>query len=157
MMTFQQFLERHAQQQQHQERRERRNEWIAAVERLLNQLRTWLAESDPAKVLDVVPVEVERAEPDLGAYRISSLKISLGDGAVQVIPIGRNVVGVVGPRGAGGIRAEGRVDITDGIRKYILYRTLDDGQEKWYALDEDFQAALFDRGRLEAILLDLLS
>jgi hypothetical protein len=66
-------------------------------------------------------------------------------------------VGVVGPQGDVGIRAEGRVDITDGIRRHILYRTLKDAQEKWYALDERYQAAPLDRTRFEEILQDLLS
>lgn len=156
-MTFQEFLERHAQQRQHKEQRARREEWIAAVGRLLGQLRTWLAEADPAGVLEVLPMEVEKAEPGLGIYRIPSLKISLGGAAVEVVPVGRNVIGTVGPQGDVGIRAEGRVDITDGIRRYILYRTLNDGQERWYALDERFQATPLDRGRLEGMLQDLLS
>jgi hypothetical protein len=157
MMTFREFLDKQAKQQRHKERRERREEWVAAVGRLIERLRAWLAESDPDKVLDVVPIEVEKAEPDLGVYRVPGLRIGLGDAAVQVVPVGRNVVGTVGPRGDLGVRAEGRVDITDGIRKSILYRTLRDGQEAWYALDEHFQAAPLDRGRLEGILQDLLS
>jgi hypothetical protein len=156
-MTFREFLEKQAQQRHPRERRERREEWIAAVARLINQVRGWLDESDPDKVLAVVPMEIEAIESGLGTYTVQSLKISLDDAAVQVVPVGRNVVGIVGPQGDAEVRAEGRVDITDGIRRYILYRTLKDGQEKWYALDERFQAAPLDRGRLEGILQDLLS
>lgn len=156
-MTFREFLEKQAEQQRHKERRERREEWTAAVGRLIDRLRAWLAESDPKQVLDVLPMETEIAEPGLGVYRVPGLKVSLGDAAVRVVPVGRNVVGLVGPQGDVGGRAEGRVDITDGIRKYILYRTLQEGQENWYALDERFRAAPLDRGRLEGILQDLLS
>lgn len=155
-MTFQEFLERRSQQSHHKERRELREEWMTAVRRLIDQLRGWLAESDPRGVLEVAPLEVEVAEPGLGAYRVAGLKISLGQAAVQVAPVGRNVVGMVGPQGDAGIRAAGRVDVTDGIRKYILYRTLKEG-ENWYALDERFQAAPLDRTRFEEILQDLLS
>jgi hypothetical protein len=157
VMTFQEFLERRANQQQHRVRRERREEWIAAVGRLMDQLRAWLAEADPASVLDVIPITMEKAEPGLGIYSIPGLKISLGNAAVQVVPIGRNAVGHVGPQGDSGMPAEGRVDITDGVRKYILYRTLENRQDKWHALDEHFQARPLDRGQLEAILQDLLS
>jgi hypothetical protein len=156
-MTFREFLETKAQQSHHRERRERREEWITAVRQLVEQLRAWLAESDPAGVLDIVPMEIERAEPGLGIFRIPSLKISLGEAAVEVMPVGRYAVGMVGPQGDAGMRAEGRVDITDGIRRYILYRTLQDAQEKWYALDERFQAVPLDRARFEGILQDLLS
>jgi hypothetical protein len=156
-MPFREFLEKRAQHPHQRERRERREEWITAVHRLVEQLRAWLAESDPGAVLDVVPIEIEKAEPGLGVYRIPGLKVRLGEAAVEVVPVGRNVVGGVGPQGAVGVQAEGRVDVTDGIRRYILYRTLQDGQEKWYALDERFQAAPLDRVRLEGILQDLLS
>jgi hypothetical protein len=156
-MTFQEFLEKRAQEGHHRDRRERRDEWIAAVGRLLEQLQAWLAEADPAKVRDVIPIEVERAEPALGSYTIPGLKIRLGETAVQVLPVGRDAVGFVGPQGQGGTPVEGRVDITDGVRRYILYRTRNDGEERWYALDERFQATHLDRGRLEGILQDLLS
>lgn len=157
-MTFREFLEKQAEQRHHKERRQRREEWIAAVCRLIDQLCAWLAESDPDKVLAVVPMEIEAIEPGVGTYRVPSLKISLADAAVQVVPVGRNVVGIVFPQGDGvGIHAEGRVDITDGLRRYILYRTLKDGQEQWYALDEHLHAVPLDRGRLEGILQDLLS
>src|SRR5262249_7175153 len=157
MTTFQEFLEKLARQQHHKERQERREEWIAAIGRLLGTLRAWLAESDPNGLLDVVPLEIERAEPALGVYRVPSLKIGLGDVSVQVVPIGRDAVGFVGPRGNGGIRTEGRVDITDGVRKYILYRTLQNQQEQWSVVDERFQVTPLDRSRLEEILQDLLS
>jgi hypothetical protein len=157
MMTFPEFLKKKAQEPQHTQRRERRDEWVAAVDRLINQLRAWLAASDPEQVLEVVPLHFEKGEPNLGVYQVDGLKIGVGDASVQVVPVGRDVVGLVGPRGDSGVRAEGRVDITDGVRKYILYRTLKDGQEKWYALDERFEAAPLDQGRLEVILLDLLS
>ena len=157
-MTFREFLDKQAQQkQQHEERRQRREQWIAALDRLIKQLSAWLAEADPGRVLDVVRTDVERAEPGLGTYQAPSLTISLGEAAVLVVPVGRDVVGIVGSQGDIGIRAEGRVDITDGIRKYILYRTLKDGQEKWYALDEHFKAEPLNREQLEKILQDLLS
>jgi hypothetical protein len=157
MMTFREFLDKQAQRSDHVERRQRRDEWVAVVGRFLNQLRAWLVESDPKGVLDVVPMEIERFEPNLGSYRIAALKINLGASAVEVTPVGRNTVGIMEPPGDAVLRAEGRVDITDGIRRYICYRTLKEGQEKWYAVDERFQAWPLDKERVEAILQDLLS
>jgi hypothetical protein len=157
MTTFQDFLEKQAQRQGQKARAARRQEWIAAVDRLVGQLRMWLAESDPKHLLNVVQFEIERAEPDLGSYNISSLKIGLGDNAVEVTPVGRDAVGIVGAHSDNGVRAEGRVDITDGARKFILYRTLSGGEERWHALDERFHAEPFDKHRLECILQDLLS
>jgi hypothetical protein len=155
MLTLREFLHNKAQEENQTQRRERRNEWIA--DRLIKQICAWLAEADPDKVLEIIPLDLEKAEPELGVYRVPGLKLVAGDASVQVVPVGRNVVGLVGPRGEVSLRAEGRVDITDGVRKYILYRTLQDGRENWYALNERFEATVLDRGRLEAILVDLLS
>jgi hypothetical protein len=157
MITFREFLHQKAQEERESQRRERREEWTAAVDRLMKQLRAWLEQSDPEKVLELIPLEFDKAEQGLGLYRVPGLRISAGEASAQVVPVGRNVVGLVGPRGDAGVRADGRVDITDGTRKYILYRTLAEGQEKWYVLDERFNPTPLDQGRLEAILLDLLS
>jgi hypothetical protein len=157
MTTFQEFLDKQAKQQHHSGWREQRDEWIAAVSRLMEKLGAWLAESDPKKVLDVVPIEHRSIEPNLGIYIAPGLRISLNQTVVDVAPIGRNVISTIAPHGNAGVRSEGRVDITDGVRKYMLYRTLKDGQEIWYAVDERFQAAPLDRSRFEAILQDLLS
>ena len=51
--------------------------------------------SGPGQPLDVVPLEVEKWEPGLGTYKVPILKIGVGDAAVQVVPVGRNVVGTV--------------------------------------------------------------
>jgi hypothetical protein len=156
-MTFREFLRHKADEQRQPERRQRREEWIAAIGRLLDQLRAWLAESDPEHLLDVVQLELEKVEPGLGLDKAPSLEIGVGDAKVRVVPVGRNVVGAVDAHGNGGARAEGRVDVTDGVRKYILYRVIRDGQDHWYALNEAFKATPLDRERLEAILQDLFA
>jgi hypothetical protein len=155
-MTFQEVLHKKAAEQQQPFRRQRRDEWIGAVGRLLDQVRAWLAESDPEHLLDVVPLQIQTIEPGLGVFNIPSLKIGVGDSSIQVVPVGRFALGVVGIRGGPGVRAEGRVDITDGVRKHILYRILQDGQERWYVQVGDFEARPLDRSRLEDILQDLL-
>src|SRR3954452_5962706 len=104
-MTFQQFLESRARQVGSKERRDRRDEWVGAVARLVAQLRAWLAESDPQRVLDVVPLEIERVEPGLGLFSIQSLKVSLGLVSVQVGRVGWDAVGVVDVPGEKGVRA----------------------------------------------------
>jgi hypothetical protein len=63
-------------------------------------------------------------------------------------------------RGRGGSRI-GRarlVDITNRERRYLLLRSIEDGQDRWYVLDVVGEAPMpFDRDPLEAILEDLLS
>jgi hypothetical protein len=158
MMTFREFLHKKTEEQQHPERRQRLDDWAVAVSQLINQLRTWLRESDPDGLLHVSTRLVQKFEPGLGAFSTPVLEIAVGDATARVEPVARNAVGVVERRGEPPVRAEGRVDITDGSRKYILYRTIDkEGKDTWYALDERFEAAPLDRAKLEAILQDLLS
>src|SRR5262245_36709737 len=132
MPTFQEFLRKKAEEEQQPERRKRRDEWIGAVGRLIDQLRAWLAESHPEGLLDVIPLEVEKREPGLGSYKIPGLKVGIGDAAVRVVPMGRDALGLIESRGEAPMRAQGRVDITDGVQKYIFYRAIKDGQDVWY-------------------------
>jgi hypothetical protein len=54
-------------------------------------------------------------------------------------------------------RYEGRVDITDGLRKHILYRMTDEGSQAWVVMGNSGSPKRFDRDLLEKILWDLLS
>ena len=157
MSTLRELLKEKAHESNQRERREKRDEWVAAVKRLIGQFREWLREADPEQVLDVMTLDIEKLEQGLGTYHVPGLEISLDDTTVRVLPVGRNVVGFVGPRGDAGIRAVGRIDITDGSQKYILYRTTEGGEDRWYALDGRFEATLLDQHRFEAIMRDLLS
>src|SRR5258708_3711346 len=113
MPRLREFLEKKAGEMSQDERRKRREDWLAAVGRLVAQLRAWLREADEKSLLEIAPLDVEKLEQGLGAYKAEGLRITLGDSAVQVVPVGRNVVGFVGDGGDAGVRAEGRVDITD--------------------------------------------
>jgi hypothetical protein len=156
-MTLREFLQMKAGENGQPERQQRREEWVAAVGRLVSQLRAWLAEADPDKRLDVAQFEIETWERKLGGYLVPKLKIGFGARTIDVEPMGRYALGQVELPGQAPVLAEGRVDMTAGPRRYILYRLIRDGRDVWYALDEQFRAAPLDRERLEAILQDLLS
>jgi hypothetical protein len=156
MTSFQEFLHKKAEEQRQSFRREKRDEWIVAVRHLLDQIQTWLKEADPEGLLDFLDLEFEKAEVGLGRYKVPGLKIGVGDLAVQVVPVARNVVGSSRFLGDGA-QVIGRVDITDGIRKYILRRIQKEGSECWEVMDEEYGTAILDRPRLEAILQDLLA
>ena len=133
-----------------------RDEWVEAVNRLLLDIDTWLDEADTEGILDRLDAPLERAEVGLGRYTVQGLRISVGDLAVEVVPIARNVVG--SPRlGGVGAKLAGRVDIGDGIKKSIVRRVLSDHEEFWEVSDERFGATRLDRAKLEEILQDLLA
>jgi hypothetical protein len=62
-------------------------------------------------------------------------------------------------RGASGDAAEfaGRIDITDGFRKYNLYREVNQGKELWQIRDERNRFTYLNAESFERILQDLLS
>jgi hypothetical protein len=134
----------------------KRNEWCMAVGRLMTTLKQWVDESDKeSHVLESKLERVRLAEEELGTYEAQELLITLDPREVRVTPIARNVVGGVD---AGGIyvRADGRVDITDGARKYILYRIA--ATDSWRVVDPDtYTVGEFNRAAFESILQSLLA
>lgn len=157
-MTLREFLLQNAPREEMQ-RRQCREEWIAAVDRLLAQLRSWLAEAGTAELLDLEHLEFEKREQGLGAYPIKGLAIRFGERTVKVVPVSRNVLAHLGAYAEPGHeKAEGRVDITNGTYKYFLYRKLNDaGEEQWLVQDERADIRPLDREQFEAILQALLS
>ena len=133
-MTLREFLAKNAPDDEIRRRRDRQ-EWIDAVDRLLKQLRDWVTDADASGVLELEPLQFEKREQGLGAYHIGGLGINFGERSVKVVPVGRTVLAHLGPYGEPGHQnAEGRVDITNGIFKYSLYRKLTDvAPEQWLA------------------------
>jgi hypothetical protein len=157
-MTLREFLLKNFPRDEIQRRRWR-EDWIAYVDRLLKKLRDWLTEANAADLLDLEALEFEKREQGLGSYPIKGLAIHYGERTVKVVPVGRTVAAHLGPYAEPGHeKAEGRVDITNGIYKYYLYLKLNDaGEEQWLVQDERSGIRPLDRGQFEAILQDLLS
>src|SRR5258708_3342299 len=121
-MTLREFLLKNAPRaEQEKQRRQLREEWIEAVDRLLAQLRAWLTDATTAELLDLEPLEFEKREQGLGAYHIQGLAINFGESTVKVVPVGHIVLFHLGPYAEPRHeKAEGRVDITNGTYKYSL-------------------------------------
>ncbi len=156
-MTLREFLLKNAPRDEIR-RRQCREEWVGAVDRLLALLRGWLTDAGATDVLDLEPLEFEKREQGLGAYRVKGLAINFGETTVKVVPAGRNVLAHLGPYAEPGHeKAEGRVDITNGAYKYYLYRKLNDAGEQWLVQEERLGIRSLDREQFEAILQALLS
>lgn len=163
--SFQEFLRQKAKGSDLKDRNRSRAEWLGALNRLFDQVRVWLRESDPDDLIEVLPFEVERVEARLGVYDAPALKIRLGTDSVDVLPVGRYVNGplaleslkaIAGNAMRWGDLSGGRVDITNGEQKSLLLRSSEGGQDRWFTLGGPIPVPL-DRDRLEAILQDLLS
>lgn len=162
---FQDFLRQKADEFGGRDRNRKRLEWLQAIQGLLDQVRDWLRVADPENLLESVPYEVERVEGRLGIYDAPALKLRLGTDEIDIVPVGRFAIGPLPAQALKSLLGldgtddpvAGRVDVTNGERKYLLYRDVSTGQDRWYALGEQSQAVLLDQAHLESILQDLWS
>ena len=164
--SFQEFLRQKLEGSDWKDRKRLRAEWLGALNRLLDQIRAWLKESDPEGILEFVTYEVERVEGRLGVYDAPALKVRVNTDYAEVLPMGRftplplslplQSLLISDPQKWGNLSG-GRVDITNGERRHVLVRSIEDGQDRWYALKMDQVAPVqFNRACFEAILEDLL-
>jgi hypothetical protein len=88
------------------------DEWLSAVQRLLDQLRAWVGPVEAEGLLVVEPIELTRDEPELCRYRVPGLKLSTPTGhTVRIAPRARFVLGALG-----------RVDLLSPSHKLRLLR-----------------------------------
>jgi hypothetical protein len=114
-------------------------------------------------LLEILRFEVQRVEGRLGIYDAPGLKIRLATDEIDVLPVGRYAIGPLPAQAMKALLeltgtdgpAAGRVDITNGERRYLLLRDVSTGHDRWFAVDKHSRAALLDQARLEAILQDL--
>jgi hypothetical protein len=108
------------------------DEWHTAIERLFIQIREWLKESDPQGLIEIEEGQVEVREPGLGRYRVPRLNLRAFGKWIGIIPKARRTVGTATPpQKSAPERAEGRVDLTDELRRYVLYRFRDSARDVW--------------------------
>src|SRR5262245_53453532 len=127
---FREFLKEQAEKHQAEIRAGKATveEWRPAVEGLFAQLRAWLQESDPDGVIQIEVSQSEVTEPGLGSYRIPRLDLHAFGKWIGIIPKARRTVSTATPpQKSAPERAIGRVDITDELRRYVLYRFQEDG------------------------------
>lgn len=160
--SLKEFLEEQAEKLRADEHHwvERRDEWIAAVDRLTDQIQGWLTQADPdQKILKIRDCPYDLQEEGLGPYQVRGLSIGLGPWTVLVKPIARYVAG---PRSATGhihiSRAYGRVDLTDGMQKYMIFRVEKEPEDRWNIIEQDgFRLQVFNQASFEQALKSLLS
>jgi hypothetical protein len=156
-LTFKEWVGKKNEEARNNEQGQRRAEWLRAYNELKERIRQWLRE-DGEEGIRVDGEWVRKREQSLGTYDVEGLRIEIGDESVKVEPIGRNVIGYVDLPGGGESKAVGRVDIKGGARKYVVYRTIQDGQDVWYAVDDErYKVTLLAKERLQEILMDLMS
>jgi hypothetical protein len=132
--TFKEFLQQQAEKHRAEAEAGKAvvDEWRNAVEQLLDKIREWLKESDPNGVIETKESEQEIREPGLGYYHVPRLDLRAFGTWIGIIPKARKTVGTAKPPQKNAPeRAEGRVDITDELLRYVLYRFRQDGRNVW--------------------------
>jgi hypothetical protein len=132
-------------------------EWRGAINRLFDQIRAWLRDSDPEGVIEIQESEQEISEPSLGQYRVPRLNLRAFGKRIYIIPKARNTVGrAKPPQKSAPERAAGRVDITDELLRYVLYRFWDDSGEGWVIDDLQSEPKALDKDAFEKALMSYL-
>jgi hypothetical protein len=132
-------------------------EWRGAIERLFAQLSAWLKEDDPGGVIEIERSQWEVTEPGLGRYRIPRLDLRAFGKWIGIIPKARHTVGRASPpQKSAPQRADGRVDITDELRRYVLYRFREDGRDSWVIDDYESDPKPLDKEAFERALMSYL-
>jgi hypothetical protein len=167
MISFQEFLREKAERSGWKERMNARADWLTAVGWLFQRIRALLRDADPNGVLEIVEYQVERVEERLGVYDAPALKIRLDAVSVDIVPAGRyapkplsliNLLAVPHNESRWGDLSGGRVDVTDGERKHLLLRSIEDERDRWYVVMSNKAGVTpLDRESLEQVLQDLLS
>ena len=94
-----------------------RDRWTSDLAELRGEIRGWLANLEQEELLTIEEAALSCSEEQLGAYDAPFLRLRFPAGeVVEVRPIARVVLG-----------AKGRVDVTLGARRFMLFR-IDEGR-----------------------------
>jgi hypothetical protein len=157
--AFSEFLRQQAEKHQAEVRAGKAtvDEWRIALERLFAQLRAWLKESDPEGIIKIEEGNQDVTEPGLGRYRVPHLILRAFGKWIGIIPKARKTVGTAKPpQKSAPQRAAGRVDITDELRRYVLYRFRDDSGDVWVIDDLQSEPKPLDKEAFEKALMSYL-
>ena len=161
MGSLKEFLAEQAErlQSQESEAAKKRDEWLKAVDRLIQQIKSWLTEADPEQqYLKIQDDPFPIREQGIGEYVARGLLIGLGPREIRVQPVARNVAGPLSVTGTIHVeRAYGRVDLTDGLTKYMIFRVEREPEDRWSIIEQDsYRRQPLNQDSFEAAFQDLL-
>lgn len=158
--TFTEFLRQQAANRQAElaRRREVIEEWTASLRGLYSSLKDWLRQSDPDGILKVEESDDwELQEEGLGKYTVPRLDLRGLGRWIGIVPKARFTVATANPPPRSTPeRAEGRVDITNEVRRFILYRFRGEDGDIWMVDDQKQPVRLLDQVAFEAALMTYL-
>lgn len=118
MGTILGFLREQKQASSPQRRAQRQKEWLASLDRLFQEIRSWLEEAQREKLIKVTAGRVQITEEALGTYTAPMLTLTVGTKTIRLKPVGSVIIG-----------ADGRVDMESAKGTYLFLYLAD--QKKW--------------------------
>jgi hypothetical protein len=136
----------------------KRDEWVESVGRLLAQIEVWLHQADSGQILTYKKGNLTLREVGIGTYDVPFLLIELGAREVSIKPVARFVAGPLSSTGSMHIlRSYGRVDMSNRLYKYMLFRSEKDPVDRWVIIEEDgYRTQPFDQDSFESAFQSLL-
>jgi hypothetical protein len=137
---------------------QRRDEWLASLDRLYTQINSWIREADTASVLIIRDGFLPKRELGIGEYDARCLWIEIGSRQVRIEPVARTVAGPTSLTGVIHVpRAYGRVDMTNGLSKFMLFRVEKEPEDRWNIIEQDsYHMRPFNQTSFEEALQSLL-
>jgi hypothetical protein len=157
--TFRDFLRQQAEKHQAEVEAGKAivDEWRTAIVRLFTQLRAWLSQSDTEGFIEIDEKQQEVNEPGLGRYRVPRLDLRAFGKSIWILPKARKTVGTAKlPHKTTSQRAAGRVDMTDELRRYVLYRFQENNHDVWLIDDLESEPKPLDQETFEKALMSYL-
>jgi hypothetical protein len=133
------------------------DDWIGSVSELLQKMETWLREADSEKILRIEHVEHRMRERVIGSYGVKGLVVRMGDNEVRIAPVARYSIGSFVGDSLGESIRNGRVDMTNGQNRFMLYRKSGSVGEWLIVDDQNYQARPLDKENFESAIQSLLT
>jgi hypothetical protein len=157
--SFTEFLREQAEKRKAElsERKAILDEWTESLKQLYSKMREWLRSSDPDGILVVKDETWDAEEEGLGKYKVPCLDIRGLGRWIGIVPKARYTVATAHPpQKTTPERAAGRVDITNEVRRYILYRFRGEEGDTWLVDDQKNPLRILDQPAFEAALMSYL-
>lgn len=132
-----------------------RDEWIRDVNQLVDDMEKWLRAADQNEILDIDVEEIEKREEKIGYYCVRGMTIRLGPREVRIKPVARFVI--IAFLNQLQLSPQGRVDITNGEKQYLLYHLHDPAGKRWISVSPTREVRDFDQQAFESAIQDLLA
>ncbi len=117
MATLTDFLRNQKAADNPERRTQRQKAWLSALDKLFQDIRSWLAEAEREKLIKVRLEKIRHTEENLGTFEVPRLTLTVDHKTVCLKPIGATIIG-----------ADGRVDMVSTKGTYLFLYFADQGE-----------------------------